>query len=221
VRHRPDRAQHAERSLTRAAAPTVTGVVDHDVPVTPGGARAPRPLLLLALVAALVLTADVVSKIIVVRALADRAPVDLVPGVLDLQLTRNSGAAFSVGTGSTLVFTLVSLAVVVAVMLSARRLRSRGWGLVLGGLLGGALGNLSDRVFRFPGFLRGEVVDWIHLHHWPVFNLADSAIVVAGVCAVILSMTGRPLDGEWEPGRAGRGPQAPAEPQPVTDEAHG
>jgi len=207
----------------------------------------PRPLLLLALVAALVLVADALSKVVVVRALAGRAPVDFIPSVLDLQLTRNSGAAFSVGTGSTLVFTLVAVAVVVAVVLSARRLRSRGWALVLGGLLGGALGNLADRVFRSPGFLRGEVVDWIHLHHWPVFNLADSAIVVAGVCAVFLSMTGRRLDGEREPGRGGREPaaddaQACREPQAgrpvqadqpvqavqpvqaaqaVTDEAHG
>lgn len=167
--------------------------------------RSPRrPLLLLAALAGLVLVADVVSKSVAVRALADRGPVELIPGVLDLQLTRNSGAAFSVGTGATLVFTLIAVGVVVAVVLSARRLRSHGWALVLGGLLGGALGNLTDRVFRSPGLLRGEVVDWIHLHHWPVFNLADSAIVIAGIAAVVLSGTGRRLDGGREPGRAER-----------------
>lgn len=190
---------------TQAAAvePTGTPVVDPaDAPaaVEEQPARRPtssrRALALLALVAVLVLALDAGTKALVVHSLADRAPLDLVPGVLDLQLTRNSGAAFSLGTGSTVLFTVIALAVVVAVVVTARRLRSLGWALVLGGLLGGALGNLGDRMFRAPGVFRGEVVDWIHLHHWPIFNVADSAIVVAGVAAVLLSSRGRRLDGE-------------------------
>ncbi len=180
--------------------------------------RARRPLLLLTALAGAVLAADAISKAVVVRSLAARAPVELVSGVLDLQLTRNSGAAFSVGTGSTLVFTLIAVAVVVAVAVSARRLASRAWALVLGGLLGGALGNLADRVFRAPGPLRGEVVDWIHLHHWPVFNLADSAIVVAGITAVVLSATGRRLEGGREARGGASGAQEPEqEPAPAAE----
>jgi signal peptidase II len=141
-----------------------------------------------------VLVVDVISKALVVAHLSDRAPVHLVGHVLELTLTRNGGAAFSVGTGSTIVFTAVAVAVVVVIARTARRLTSRGWATSLGLLLGGALGNLSDRVFRSPGVFRGHVVDWIALPHWPVFNLADSAIVVGGVLAVLLSARGVELD---------------------------
>jgi signal peptidase II len=146
------------------------------------------------LTAAVVLTADVVSKIVVVATLSDRAPVQLIPHVLQLTMTRNAGAAFSVGTGSTIVFTAVAAAVVVVIARTSRRLRSRGWAVSLGLLLGGAMGNLSDRLFRAPGPLRGHVVDWIELPHWPIFNLADSSIVIGGLLAVLLSMRGVDLD---------------------------
>jgi len=163
-------------------------------PDTPAEA-APRPVTRWVwLTAVLVLVADIVSKVIVVATLSDRAPVHLVGTVLELTETRNAGAAFSVGTGATIVFTGVAVAVVVVIARTARRLRSRGWAVALGLLLGGALGNLTDRVFRAPGPLRGQVVDWIQLPHWPVFNLADSAIVVGGVLAVVLSLRGIELD---------------------------
>jgi signal peptidase II len=141
-------------------------------------------------VATLVVVLDVVTKVVVVAALSDGREHTLIPKVLDLELTRNSGAAFSLGTGSTVVFTLVAAVVVVAIARSARRLVSRGWAISLGLLLGGALGNLIDRLVRAPGPGRGAVVDWIHLHHWPVFNAADSAIVVGAVLAAVLSIRG-------------------------------
>jgi signal peptidase II len=175
-----------------------------------GGDASPSPLggqrrrvWLLCATAAGVLALDIVSKLLVVVHLADREPVDLVPGVLDLQLTRNGGAAFSVagGGGATVLFTFVALAVVVVIARTARRLRSTGWVLVFGLVLGGALGNLSDRLFRSPGPLRGHVVDWIHLHHWPVFNLADSAIVVGAALAVLMSLRGVGIDGSRHQGR--------------------
>jgi signal peptidase II len=159
----------------------------------------PRRLVLLIIVAVLALAADVVSKVVVVAQLADHAPVTVIPRVLDLQLTRNSGAAFGLAGGMTIVFTLVAVAVVVFIVAKARRLRSRGWAVALGLLLGGALGNLGDRLFREPGVLRGHVVDWIHLTHWPIFNLADSCIVVGGLLAVLLSARGRRLDGTQLP----------------------
>jgi signal peptidase II len=142
-----------------------------------------------------VLAADVVSKVLVVAYLSDTGPVTVVPHVFWLSLTRNSGAAFSVGTGATLLFSLVAVGVVVVIVRAARRLESRSWAVALGLLLGGALGNLSDRLFRAPGPLRGHVVDWLMLPHWPVFNVADSAIVVGGCLVVLLALLGLEVDG--------------------------
>jgi signal peptidase II len=142
-----------------------------------------------------VLAADVVSKIAVVATLSDRPPVRVIPHVLTLTLTRNAGAAFSVGSGSTILFTAVALAVVVVIVRTAQSLGSPGWAVALGLLLGGALGNLVDRIVRAPGPLRGHVVDWLELPHWPVFNLADSAIVAGGLLAVLLASRGVELDG--------------------------
>jgi signal peptidase II len=158
-----------------------------------------RQLHVLLTAAALALGADVASKAVVVAKLADRAPVEVVPKVLDLQLTRNPGAAFGLAGGATILFTLVAAAVVVFIAVAARRLRSRGWAVALGLLLGGALGNLGDRIFRHPGFLRGHVVDWIHLSHWPIFNVADSCIVIGGLVAVLLSVRGSRFDGTSVP----------------------
>jgi signal peptidase II len=142
-----------------------------------------------------VFVADLVSKTIVVATLSDRAPLRLLGGLLTLRELRNSGAAFSIGTSVTVVFTLIALGVIVAILRTARRLRSVPWAITLGLLLGGAAGNLGDRLFRSPGFLRGDVVDWIQLPHWPVFNVADSSIVCGGVLAVLLAARGISLDG--------------------------
>ena len=158
----------------------------------------PRPrtrrTALLLLTAAVVLVADVISKVVVVATLKPDQQVDLLGHVLRLTLTRNAGAAFSVGTSATILFTVVAVGVVVVIAREARRLTSAGWALTLGLLLGGALGNLCDRLLRSPAPLRGHVVDWIELPHWPVFNLADSAIVIGGCLAVLLASRGTPLD---------------------------
>jgi signal peptidase II len=136
-----------------------------------------------------------VSKTIVVATLSHRAPIRLLGGFLTLTELRNSGAAFSIGTSVTVVFTLIALGVIVAILRTARRLRSIPWAVTLGLLLGGAAGNLGDRLFRSPGFLRGHVVDWIELPHWPVFNVADSCIVCGGILAVLLAARGVSIDG--------------------------
>jgi len=165
-------------------------------PLTPtAGPTAPRRTTWLLLVAGLVLAADVISKAIVVASMEPGRVVRLVGHYLELTNTRNSGAAFSVGTGATVLFTAVAVVVVAVILRTAKRLRSLGWAICLGLLLGGALGNLVDRLLRSPGPFRGEVVDWIQLPHWPVFNLADSAIVVGGCVAVLLSSRGISLDG--------------------------
>ncbi len=114
--------------------------------------------------------------------MSHRAPVRLLGGLLTLRELRNSGAAFSIGTSMTAVFTLIAVVVIVSILRTARRLRSLAWAVTLGLLLGGATGNLGDRLFRSPGPLRGHVVDWIELPHWPVFNVADSAIVCPPAC---------------------------------------
>ena len=162
----------------------------------PGEAGQPgrRRLGLLLLVAAGVYLADVISKIIVVATLSDRQ-VRLLGGLLTLELLRNGGAAFSIGTSLTIVFTLIALGVVFFILRTSRRLRSVPWAVTLGLLLGGATGNLTDRLLRSPGAFRGDVVDWIQLPHWPVFNVADSAIVCGGVLAVLLAARGYRLDG--------------------------
>jgi signal peptidase II len=146
-------------------------------------------------VALAALALDAGTKIIVVATLSDREPIRLLGGLLTLRETRNSGAAFSIGTGYTIVFTLIACGVVVAILRTARNLRSLPWAVCLGLLLGGAVGNLADRMLRAPAPLKGHVVDWIELPYWPVFNLADSAIVCGGVLAVVLAARGLQLDG--------------------------
>jgi signal peptidase II len=149
---------------------------------------------------------------------------DVIDGLLKITYTRNAGAAFSVGEGMTAVFGLVAIAVVVAIVRTARSLRSLTWAITLGLLLGGAIGNLGDRVFRSPGFLRGHVVDWIELPHWPVFNLADASIVCGGVLAVLLASRGLQVDGTVqrdEPDVPPAGtPAAPAAPAQATEADH-
>jgi signal peptidase II len=165
------------------------------------GTRRPRRVALFAVVAGTALLLDIVSKIAVVSNLGDRQePLRLLGGALYLDEARNSGAAFSLGTGFTIILTLVALAVVVVILRTARRMRSTGWAVALGLVLGGAIGNLIDRLFRAPSVGRGHVVDWISVfgpngEHWPIFNLADSAIVCGALLAAVLSLRGIELDG--------------------------
>ena len=166
-----------------------------DPPVAP----ARRRIGVLVAVTALVYAADVISKVIVVATLRENAPVRVVGSLLQLDYLRNPGAAFSLGAdGYTVVFTLIAAAVIVAILRMARTLASRPWAVALGLLLGGALGNLTDRIARSPGPLRGWVVDWIQLPHWPVFNLADSAICCGGALMVLLTVMGLHPDGQVE-----------------------
>ncbi len=152
-------------------------------------------LALVLAVAVIVVALDVVSKVLVVAKLSDRPPVRLLGGLIKLEETRNPGAAFSIGTGTTIVFAFVAIAVIVVILRTARRLASTPWALVLGLLLGGATGNLIDRLVRSPGVFRGWVVDWIRLPHFAIFNLADSAITIGAVLAILLTFGGRQLDG--------------------------
>jgi len=157
--------------------------------------RRPRRMGLLLTVAIGVLAADIITKAVVVATLSDRPPVRLLGGLLTLRVDRNPGAAFSIGTSMTVVFTAIAAGVIVFILRTSRRIHSVAWAVTLGLLLGGATGNLTDRLLRAPGPLRGYVVDWIQLPHWPVFNISDSCIVIGGILAVLLSGLGRSIDG--------------------------
>jgi signal peptidase II len=146
-------------------------------------------------VATVVLAVDVSTKILAVDRLAGRAPIEVIEGVLSLRLVRNAGAAFGVAEGMTVVLTCIALVVIGVILRMSRRMRSTGWAIALGLVLGGALGNLGDRLFRSPGPLRGHVIDFLELPHWPVFNVADSAIVTGAALLVLLSLRGVQHDG--------------------------
>ena len=145
-------------------------------------------------VAVTVLVTDIITKVVVVATLSDRAPVRMLGGFLTLRVTRNPGAAFSLGPSLTVVFAVIAVGVIVFILRTSRRIRSLPWAVTLGLLLGGATGNLTDRLLRYPGPFRGYVVDWIQIPHWPVFNVADSCIVCGGVLAVLLAVRGVRID---------------------------
>jgi signal peptidase II len=162
-------------------------------------ARRPRTRILLALAVG-VLVADVVTKLVVVASIAPGENVRVLGGLLYLTQLRNVGAAFSFAEGKTVLFSLIAVLVAVVIVRTARRLYSTGWAVALGLVLGGAVGNLMDRVFRAPGFLRGGVVDFLSVFApdgrlWPVFNLADSAIVCGGILGALLALRGIEFDG--------------------------
>ncbi|MEQ7007368.1 signal peptidase II [Actinopolymorpha sp. B17G11] len=170
-----------------------------------------RRIVLFASVASVVLVADVLTKIAATAYLSDRDPVSLWGGLLTLRLVRNPGAAFGLAEGYTVVLSLVALGVAAVVIRLSRTLASTAWAVAFGLLLGGALGNLSDRVFREPGFLRGHVVDFLALPHWPVFNLADSSICAAAALIILMALRGRRWDGTIERASAGDKPTGGAE----------
>ncbi|WP_043544890.1 signal peptidase II [Salinispora arenicola] len=146
------------------------------------------------------LALDLLTKHLALRALEGREPVELLGGLVYLSLTRNSGAAWSIGADYTWVFPLITIVVIGWILWTALRLRSLPWAVALGLVLGGALGNLMDRIFRAPGWFVGHVVDMISVFEpygrvFPVFNVADSALVCGVFLAVFLELTGRQRDG--------------------------
>lgn len=175
-----------------ARGPLLTGIGSASVTRAQHRCRSGRLPIVLA-VAGVVLALDVATKILAVAQLSHRASVVVVPHVLSLVLVRNPGAAFSLGTGTTIIFTGIALTISAVILRTARRLGSTGWAIALGGMLGGALGNLGDRLFRSPGVGRGHVIDFLQLPHWPVFNVADSCVVGAAALMVLLTLRGKEM----------------------------
>ena len=157
--------------------------------------RGKRRIAVLFTVAALAYALDLVSKIIVVAKLEHHEPIEIIGDWLRFEAIRNAGAAFGFGEAFTVIFTVIATAVIVVIARLARKLYSLPWAFALGLLLGGALGNLTDRIFRSPGVFEGAVVDFIAPKGFAVFNLADSAIVCGGILIVLLSFRGLDPDG--------------------------
>lgn len=151
-----------------------------------------RVFLLVALTLYLV---DVVSKVVAVEQLSGRGRVDLVGDWFGLHLTRNPGAAFSMGTSFTLGLSVLAIVAVVTILYLSRRLGSMWWAVGLGTLLAGVGGNLTDRLLRAPGPLRGHVIDFFELPNWPIFNVADICIDVAVGVIILQALRGVRLDG--------------------------
>jgi len=154
----------------------------------------PRRLRLLLSVASVVLTLDIVTKVLAVKLLPPGQPVSIIGDTVTWTLVRNSGAAFSMATGYTWLLTLVATGVVVGIFWMGRQLVSPWWAVGLGMILGGAMGNLVDRFFRAPGPLRGHVVDFFSVGWWPVFNVADPSVVGGAILLVVLSIFGFDFD---------------------------
>jgi signal peptidase II len=138
---------------------------------------------------------DIGTKQWALSALADR-DISVVGDVLVLHLTHNPGAAFSTGTQFTVALSCLAVVAVAAVLVFSVRLASPLWSVGLGLLLGGVGGNLTDRVIREPGVLRGHVIDWLMLPNWPVFNVADMCIIGAASVIILQSIRGVTLRGE-------------------------
>ncbi|WP_345771203.1 signal peptidase II [Geodermatophilus normandii] len=192
---RPETTAHEEPPLSEQ--PEDAG--DDGTAAAAAPVRRPRTRLL-ALLAVTVFLADLASKLLVVATVDRGENVRLLGGLLYLTHARNTGAAFSFAEGFTVVFTLIAAVVVVVIVRTARRLFSTGWAVALGLVLGGAVGNLVDRVFRDPGFLRGGVVDFVSVFApdgevYPIFNVADSAIVCGGLLGAVLALRGIEFDG--------------------------
>ena len=140
-------------------------------------------------VAVVGLALDVVTKVIAVSQLEPGQPVRLLGGLLTLRLIRNAGAAFSQGERFTSIFAVVAVLVLAFVAFRlVPRLGHAGWAVALGLLSAGVAGNLTDRLFRSPGVLRGHVVDFLELPHWPIFNVADMCISAAAAMVVVLGV---------------------------------
>jgi signal peptidase II len=176
------------------------GGTDTEAEPPPREQLPPRRAWLVAIVAPVILAADLITKQLALSGLEGEQPVRVLGGLFYLQIVRNPGAAFGMATGMTWVLTLIALAVVIGIIWVLPKLRSTGWAIGLSLVLSGAIGNLLDRFFRAPGAMHGHVVDFLspfapNGEVFPVFNVADSSIVCGGILIVLMALLGRDYDG--------------------------
>jgi signal peptidase II len=184
---------------------------DHDSSLadTTDPSRAARARVLLVTVFVVLYAADQLTKWLAVDRLTGETDRSLVGEVLVLHLTRNAGAAFSTGTAYTELLSSLAICAVLVVVWLSRRVRSKLWAAAFGLLLAGISGNLTDRLLREPGPLRGHVVDFLMLPHWPVFNVADMCINVAAALILVQAFRGIRLDGSRVARRSDDSPDQP------------
>jgi len=154
-----------------------------------------RALIVLAIMAVGAVILDRLAKEWAINTLLSRlesgeGPIQVIGSWVQLTYAENTGAAFSLGTGYTWIFSVIASVVAIVILRTARNLGSIGWAIAFGGLLGGLLGNLLDRFTRAPGIGRGYVVDFIQFPNFPVFNVADSFITCSAVLMVALTLFG-------------------------------
>lgn len=167
-------------------------------PTAPATPRSPRAVLLslFAGCAVFAYVFDQLTKLWVTSSMVEGERIPVLPPLLHWYFLRNSGAAFSIGENITWVFSIIMAVVSIAILFQIRKVGSAWWALALGLLLGGALGNLTDRLFRAPSFGMGHVVDFIQLPYLDgIFNIADSSVVCAVAIICILTLRGISLDG--------------------------
>jgi signal peptidase II len=168
---------------------------EHEGAESASARRRPSLMWLVLGVAAVIVVIDQITKALAVAYLRGEPPVEVIGSWLRLVYGENTGAAFGIGTGFTWIFTAIALIVAVVIVRTARNLGSIPWAIALGGLLGGALGNLTDRLIRPPGPGQGYVVDFIALPNFPIFNVADMAITVSAILMVLLTLRGSDFTG--------------------------
>lgn len=156
----------------------------------------PRALALLAAIWLAVYGLDQLTKFLVTENLPYNRAVPVLGEILQFHYVRNPGAAFSIATGYTWILSAIAVVVIVAVIVFAPRIRSLAWATMFGLVLGGAFGNVTDRLFRPPGFGVGHVIDFIQVIYFPaIFNVADIAVVTAMGLFLLLSLRNVGLDG--------------------------
>ena len=197
---------------TSAEPPALAGGDTDPAAATPPPSGSRALVVWTGVLAAFVLAADQLTKWWAESTLVENAPtIPVVGDLLGIRLIYNPGAALSIASGYTWILTIVVVIVVVFIIRAIGRLGSRGWAVSLGLLLGGAVGNLVDRLVREPGFARGHVVDFIDYAGFFVGNVADIAVVVAAVLIAVLSLRGIGLDGrrhtDEEPADSADGPE--------------
>ncbi|GAA1513007.1 signal peptidase II [Kribbella lupini] len=200
-----------------APVPAESGVRDPDVPASaesavpatpeqvdaeavgteaaPAKPRSWRLTAVFAVVGLLILGLDQLTKMLALQHLTPGEPVNVIGELLKFNLIRNPGAAFSLGSDFTPVISAIQIAVAVGVIWLSRRLGSAGWAVAFGLLFGGAVGNITDRIFREPSPFHGHVVDFLQTPHWAIFNVADMAVTSAAILLVIQTLRGIKLDG--------------------------
>lgn len=145
-------------------------------------------------IALTVIALDQLTKVWAVNNLEYLAPKKILGEIFQLSFTRNPGASFSFATGQTWVFTVIAVAVALVIVRTSKTLTHSVWAACFGGMLGGAMGNLLDRLFRSPGHFQGHVVDFIAFPHFPLFNIADCAIVTSAIVMGLMSFRGIEMD---------------------------